>query len=156
MLRLTRRATPSLFGTLCRATQIRVFCASQRVASEQTEWAEEGKPRRAWFGKTPDPTRPRIEDPGQNVGRSYKQFKEDKREQLLSGDQKRKIPLKAIIPEVTIHLSIITVAKSRRFGLNFFNSFHNHSVIVIQFVTIFAPITHIKAIRLYIAYRYII
>ena len=79
-------------------------CNTRQVSHTQTllkqEWFEEGPKRKSWFGKTPDPTRPRVEDPGQNIGRSYQQFKEEKRQILMSGDQKRKIPLKALVPEV--------------------------------------------------------
>jgi len=63
------------------------------------EWVEEGPKRKSWFGKTPDPSRPRVEDPGQNIGRSYQQFREEKRQFLMSGDHKRKIPMKALVPE---------------------------------------------------------
>ena len=82
-------------------------CRRLRISPTiSSEW-DTGSTRKTFFGKAPDPTRPRYEDPGQNIGRSYKQFKEEKRQQLLSGDQKRKIPLKALVPEVSLSIGFI-------------------------------------------------
>ena len=56
--------------------------------------------RRTNFGTArPDPNRPRYEDPGQNTFRSEKKFKEERTKELKSGDKKRLLPLKTLVPE---------------------------------------------------------
>ena len=56
--------------------------------------------RRTNFGTArPDPNRPRYADPGQNTFRSEKQFKEERTKELKTGDKKRLLPLKTLVPE---------------------------------------------------------
>lgn len=54
---------------------------------------------RRFTASRPDPTRPRYEDPSQNVFRSEKRFKEERTRDLKTGDNKRLLPLKTLVPE---------------------------------------------------------
>ena len=55
--------------------------------------------RRTSSSTRPDPNRPRYVDPNQNVFRSEQKFKEERTRELKTGDKKRLLPLKTLVPE---------------------------------------------------------
>lgn len=88
--RLNEWVRYKLYNKMLARLNIKYFSQDDQKDSKKSSWYNRAKP---------DPTRPRYEDPGQNFFKPYKEFREEKREQLLSGDNKRKVPLKALVPE---------------------------------------------------------